>query len=419
MRLQYTTPQCYLTATILPVAFLLVIARVTTAQVIDVAPHNHETDNDPNIHAANADSGMELPFALNSFNGLETRDDRAENGESNGLDLVRRYRNDATALANNEYQNDTISIGEVKYWYVTKKMLNGKHHGPGKGLPDYLDEQGQVVPPEYTHELRKREELAKRATTLYLSLTTCGKPHTNKTQSPGSFEQLEVYVSQSNKLQDPGPGKDDSLQTVHKARGGYVGIELDSETDVFVGVAAPNSTAYSGSYTYQIGASIDAYFHDVVDDDPFLFLLDSDRSAALLVTNNLTQSKPHTENYEQWINITPPYTMYAYTMNDTALSGLERSFCAVDALSQVGRISRSVEVGMTNRGLGNKPKEQFYITDLQPSTTYNGILAMVGNSTSSENGVVGGGGTVYKAMNFTTKSGMSQKPCPYRWVHRH
>lgn len=413
------TPQYYLAATIISVISLLAISGVTIAQATDAAPRNHETDNDPNIRAANADSDMGLPFALSSFNGLEIRDEREEDGGLNGLDLMRRYRNDATSLANNEHQNDDISIGETKYWYVTKEMLNGKHHGPGKGLPAYLDDQGQVTPPEYTHELRKRDDgLTKRTTTLYLSLTTCGKPHNNNTHSPGSFEQLEVYISQSSKLQDPGPGKDDSLQTVHKASGGYVGIELDSDVDVYISVVAPNSTSYSGSYAYQIGASIDAYFHDVVDHDPFLFLLDSDRSAALLVTNNLTQSKPHSENFEQWMNITPPYTMYAHDMNSTALRGLERSFCAVDALSQVGRISRSFEVGMTSRGLGNKPKVQFYITDLQPSTLYNGILAMVGNSTSSENGVVGGGGTVYKAMNFTTKSGMHQ-PCLDRCACRH
>ncbi|KAJ5179603.1 hypothetical protein N7492_002813 [Penicillium capsulatum] len=401
MRLQYTIQQCFLAATILPVALLLGLVRVSAAQDTDVPPRNHETDNDPNIRATNADSGLGLPFALNSFNGLEMRDDIAEDGESNGLDLVRRYRNDAKALANNEYQNGTVSIGEANYWYVSKDMLNGKRAGPGKGLPAYLNEDGEVVPPEFSHEL---PGLSKRTTTLYLSLTTCRKPHTNDTHSAGSFEQLELYVSQSRKLQDPGPGKDDSLQSVHKASGGYVGVELESDVDVFISVVAPNSTTHSGSYKYQIGASIDAYFHDVIDHDSFLFFLDSDRSAALLVTDNLTQSLPHSENYQQWMNITPPFAMYAYNRNDTALSGLEHSFCAVDALSQVGRISKSVEVGMIDRGLGNKPKQQFYITDLQPSTTYNGILAMVGNSTRSEEGVVGGGGTVYKAMNFTTKS---------------
>jgi hypothetical protein len=107
--------------------------------------------------------------------------------------------------------------------------------------------------------------------------------------------------------------------------------------------------------------------------------------------------------------LNPPYTMFAHNINNTALAGLERSFCALDRLSTLGRISNSTEMGMTSRGLGNKPKEQFYITGLNRSSTYNGILAMVGNSTQSGNGIIGGGGSVWKAMNFSTKAGTHTK----------
>lgn len=403
MRLLSTTLQCYLTATVIT-AFLLVLASVPTAHAEGILPHGLGAEN-VNVGGPVVSDGAGLPFALDSFNGLELRDSVDENGESNGLDLVRRYPKTGTSLANNNFQEKTIEAGDTQWWYITTEVVNGQKAAAGKGLPASLNSRGLDDSKEIEHELRRRD-LEKRSTTVYLSLTTCQKPISNNTADAGSFPQLEVYVSMSEKLQEPGPGKNDTLQNMTTAAGGYASVQFDADGDVFIGVSAPNSTAYSGSYKYQIAASIDAFFHQVDTDDPFLYFVDADNSAALLVTNNLTLSDPNSTNYQQWMNITPPYTMFAHNINSTALAGLEQSFCALDELSQVGRISNSVEVGMTSRGLGNKPKEQFYITGLNRSSTYDGILAMVGNSTLSGNGVVGGGGKVWQPMNFSTKAGL-------------
>jgi calcium channel MID1 len=395
---QYSTLRCYLIA----------ISIFLTLCISGAYTHG---ENALNI----VSDGAGLPVALDSFNGLELRDSIGEDGESNGLDLVRRYPNAAKSLGNNQFAADSLEIGAVKWFYLPTDVVNGLHATKGRGLPAYVSDDDDDDD-DTNHELRKRE-LSKRAnatTTVYLSLTTCGKPHSNKTGSNDGFPQLEVYVSKSETLEEPGPGKDSDLQDKYTAAGGYVGITKDTNTDVFIGVAAPNSTDYTGSYTFQIAASIDAYFHNVVDDEPNLYFLDADVSAALLVTNNLTESASNSSNYHQWMNMIPPYTMFAHNINNTALVGLERSFCALDALSQVGRISNSTEVGMTKRGLGNKPKEQFYITGLNQSSSYNGLLAMVGNSTASGNGIVGGGGQVWTPMNFTTKAGQPHPNLEYR-----
>lgn len=402
MRLLSTTLQCHLTATVIT-TFLLVLASIPTAHAEGVSPHGLGAEN-INIGGPVVSDGAGLPFALDSFNGLELRDSVDEDGESNGLDLVRRYPKSGTSLANNDFQEKTIEAGDTQWWYITTEVVNGKNAAAGKGLPAFLNSRGLDDSTEIEHELRRRD-LEKRSTTVYLSLTTCSKPISNNTADPGSFPQLQVYVSLSEKLQEPGPGENDALQNMTTAAGGYAGVQFDADGDVFIGVSAPNSTAYSGSYRYQIAASIDAFFHQVDNNDPFLYFVDADNSAALLVTNNLTLSEPNSTNYQQWMNLQPPYTMFAHNINNTALAGLEQSFCALDELSQVGRISNSVEVGMTNRGLGNKPKEQFYITGLNRSSTYDGILAMVGNSTLSGNGVIGGGGKVWLPMNFSTKAG--------------
>lgn len=408
MRRQYNALQCYLTATISAIFFLFALTCDSVAYAD--APNGLDTENILRLRGAVTNDGAGLPLALDSFNGLEIRDSVDEDGESNGLELVRRYPNAAKALGNNKFEAPPagIDIGAVHWFYLPQSVVNGKHDTEGAGLPAYLNATG--VEDEYddsNYELRKRDgDFSKRATTtVYLSLTTCSKPYTNKTNSQGGFPQLQLYVSNSEKLQQPGPGKDDSQQDIHTAVGGYVGITINTDSDVFISVAAPNSTDYTGGYKYQIAASIDAFFHNVVDDEPNLFFIDADLSAALLVTNNLTQSAENDTNYQQWMDIVPPYTMFAHNINDTALEGLEKSFCALDALSQVGRISNSTEVGMTNRGLGNKPKEQFYITGLNQSSSYSGLLAMVGNSTASGNGIIGGGGKVWQPMNFTTKAG--------------
>ncbi|KAJ5445038.1 hypothetical protein N7491_001120 [Penicillium cf. griseofulvum] len=403
MRRQYNALQCYLTATIS--AIFLIFALTCDSFAYADSPNGPDTEDTLTLRGAVISDGAGLPLALDSFNGLELRDSVDEDGESNELELVRRSPNAAKALGNNQFAPGELELGAVQWFYLPHDVVNGKHDPQGKGLPTYVN---ATVKDEHhsTGELRKRDEdFSKRAmTTVYLSLTTCQKPLANVTNPQDGFPQLQMYVSTSQKLQLPGPGKDNSQQDIHTAVGGHVGITIDTDNDVFIGVAAPNSTDYMGSYKYQIAASIDAYFHSIVEDDPNLFFVDADVSAALLVTNNLTLSEPNSTNYHQWMNIVPPYTMFAHNINDTALEGLEKSFCALDELSQMGRISNSTEVGMTSRGLGNKPKEQFYITGLNQSSSYSGLLAMIGNSTASGNGIIGGGGKVWKPMNFTTKT---------------
>lgn len=366
------------------------------------------------VHADNygsslnlASGGAGLPVAIDSFNGLELRDSINEDGESNGLDLVRRASDDAKPLGNNQFVSASLKIGSVLWFYLPKDVVNGPHAADVAGLPAYVPDPDDDDDTSSSDELRRRGLSERASKSVYLSLTTCGKPHSNKTtgHKDSGFPQLEVYVSNSEKLEKPGPGEDENLQDMYTAVGGYVAITKDTDSDVFIGVAAPNSTDHTGDYTFQIAASIDHYFHNVVVDDSQLHLIDADVSAALLVTSNLTMASRNESNYQQWMNMIPPYTMFAHNVKNTALNGLERSFCALDRLSQVGRISNSTEVGMTSRGLGNKPKEQFYLTDLDRNSSYSGLLAMVGNSTSSGNGTVGGGGTVWKPISFSTKAG--------------
>ncbi|GIK00537.1 stretch-activated cation channel mid1 [Aspergillus viridinutans] len=365
------------------------------------------SSNDTNVILN--DIAQQFTFPHGSYSGLEVQDTVSENGETRGLDLVRRIPPGVSSLGNNQFKTSDIKLGETQWWYFPKESVNGKKSNSTSGLPESISVDGTSEQTVSSDEPRKRDgDIVKRSTSVYLSLTMCSKPEINNTNgtipdSVPSLPELNLYVSTSESLQKPGPGQDSSKQNVFTADDGYVGASVQADGDVFIGIAVQNSTAYSGSYTYEIAASIDAYFHSIVD-EPFLHFVDSDIHAALLTTDNLTLSEEGSENYQQWMNLTPPFTMFAHNVNDTAISGLQRSYCALERLAQIGKGDHGVEGGMTNRGLGKKPKEQFYITGLNRTSNYSGILAMDGNSTNSGNGIVGGGGRVWKPMYFATKS---------------
>ncbi|OQE31556.1 hypothetical protein PENSTE_c001G08122 [Penicillium steckii] len=396
MRRQYAFLQYYLTATIIATV-LLALSSVTGADATDGQDHGSNVQARSSLGEQDMHGGAGFSAALGSFNGLEMRDNAIENGE---LDLFRRkYPSNASPMANNEFQDGTISVGSIQHYYIKKEVVNTKSSYKGKGLPPFINPKGQVVSADdWNRDLQKREE----TNPIFISLTTCSKPHANKTVDAGSFPQLKLWWSDSDKVTEPGPDKDMSNQHVVAASGGYLNVTIFTTNDIYLGVSAGNSSEWSGTYRYQIAASVDEYFHAVHDVNNLLFV-DADQTSALLVTNNLTESAKNSSNYHEWITIKPPFTMFAHNINNTALVGLDRSYCALNDLSNLGRISNSTEVGMTARGLGNYPKEQFYLTGLSPGSTYNGILAMEGNGTLPGNGIVGGGGQVYAAMNFTTK----------------
>jgi hypothetical protein len=314
-------------------------------------------------------------------------DDVNEAGEPRGLDLVRRAPAGVTSLANNQYQKGDVKLGETQWWYFPKEYLNGNNTNKTS------DEQTSGN--------------SKRSKTVFISLTACSKPSSNKTDSDDARElpKLEVYVSTSDSLQKPGYGQDSSNQTNHETEEGFMSTTVEAEGDVYIGVTAHNNTEYSGSYSYELAASVDAFFHSFVDDSEFLYFLDSDINSALFTTDNLTEAELGSQSYKSWMNMTPPYTMFANNINDTAIAGLQRSYCALDLLAQVGKGDNNIKTSMTTRGPGNKPKEQFYVTGLNQSSAYIGIVALDGNSTSSGNDIIGGGGRVWKAMNFSTKAG--------------
>ena len=349
-----------------------------------------------------------------SDSGQEVKDDDEDgstlewHGPTMREDLFVRAPSGVSALSNNNPQNMNIDAGQTQNWVFPRQAIAGPPGEFGPGLPSEDPTESGLA--QTRSELRKRQDIK----TVHITLNTCMQPAINTSASPaeidnGSPPQLQMWVSHSSSLPSPGPDSKDNIDQQNiDSYGGYASFALDTSEDVFIGISAPRTTSWTGIWNYEIAASIDAPFHSIDEVSANLFFVDGDNHAALLVTNDTTQKNSTSDIYKQWMAIAPPYSVFAHNQNDTTILGVQNSFCGLKHQAQItaniqGVANQNV-AGMVNRGLGGQPKEQFYITDLNASSTYYGFLAMEGNSTASGQGVVGGGGKVWKAMNFTTKA---------------
>lgn len=283
--------------------------------------------------------------------------------------------------------------------------------GPDPGLLEHED--GAHVSPEdreTNFTLRPRQSSSADTRTLYITVNTCTQPEA-KGADLVAPSQLELYISQSEKNKNPGPGQDNSLQQVYQLDGGAAMVTMNTTGDVYIGLFGSNLTEkYTGTWNAQIAASIDAPYHYYNSDISNLILVDSDSVSALLVTDDLgTNNGPI---YEEWVKLTPPFTMFASKTVNSSMSGLQYSYCGLEKKAEIagtingGQSTGKFQVSMTTRGEYDYPKQQLYLDGLTPGTSYSGILAMSGNATALGREGVGGGGKVWKAMTFSTISGM-------------
>ncbi|KAK8258017.1 hypothetical protein IWZ00DRAFT_31027 [Phyllosticta capitalensis] len=239
---------------------------------------------------------------------------------------------------------------------------------------------------------------------VFVSMNVCNGPDVNGTTTAAA-PQLTMYVSTSKSNTSPGPDSDGE-QAVQPCSGGFASITVNATSDIYISVHAPQlPDGYSGNWDYEVAASIDAPYHAYNDREPtdaFTFFVDSDTTSALLVTDNLTTTEVGSDDYLAWMKAVDPFHIYTFRSNNTNIAGLEKSFCALknaEALAPTALVT-----GMITTGLGNKPKQQFFVEGLNGSTAYESFPVMLGNSTASGAGVVGGGGQVWPMVNYTTKS---------------
>ncbi|KAK4580485.1 hypothetical protein LTR86_000688 [Recurvomyces mirabilis] len=338
--------------------------------------------------------------------GVEGGDDMLEKMLEGGL---KGRAVAATAISDNNAPNNlNIEPGNTTTWSYSETLLTSPAAPSTPGLPSEIGEKRSL---DYAHaELRKRQDSG-GSTTIYVSINTCLQPTWNSTdQQSDAPPQLTLYVSSGADNENIGPNGQN--QVVQELSEGFANVSVAASGTWYIAVSAPTlPSGYVGSWNYELAVSHDAYYHSADENDPNLFLVDTDQHSALLVTNNLTQQDSNSTIFQDWMDLSTPFVMFAANVNNTAMSGLQKSYCAWAKSGQLAASqddptgdSTGVQMGMITRGLGNKPKEQFYVTNLNASSQYVGILAEPGNSTKSGAGVVGGGGKVWSPVSWQTKA---------------
>lgn len=334
----------------------------------------------------------------------------AEDGalRRDGLDdasLEPRQLSQQTIQGNDVGNVDNILPGHLTIWRFPAELLRSRaeERSEEDGSQHVeLRRRDTVEAEEKVNDLEKRQ--GEESRTIYISVNTCLQPDYDGILSPTQGPpQLELYVATSAQNTDPGRTQGNTTtQVALQLDQGFAQHAVRATGDWHMAVRAPALPGnFSGVWNYQIAVSTTSYFHSV-SSDPNLFLVDSDYSGALMVTNNLTQDDASSSTYTDLMSRPPPFTIFANNVNFTKTLGLSKSYCGLNTSSQVfGRQTdlsgdtTNVQMQMTTRGLGNKPKEQFYITYLNSSTNYTAVLA---NTSTS------GGSTLYLPVPFRTKT---------------
>ena len=345
-----------------------------------------------------------------------------------GPTLEQRQVNRSTITGNDHAHAENIEAGQRTVWEYPRELLYAAHADSGSGLPENIatttnaTTTGDGDDDEVRADLRKRSAEATLearqenagSRPVYVSINTCLQPTWSDEGTPSTApSQLRLFVSEESSNTSPGPNSSGQQREVSLDEG-FAQIEMDTQGDTYLAVVAPDGvpSGFSGVWNYELAVSIDGFYHKAELQQTNLFLIDTDNTAALLVTSNLTEHAPGEPEFEAWMAQRPPYGVLASNVaEDAKTRGLRRSYCGLAKVSQVmsdptdltGERS-PVATRMTTRGQGARPKQQFALSSLNASSTYEVRLALVGNGTASGSGVVGGGGKVWPAVRLRTKT---------------
>ncbi|PSN68506.1 hypothetical protein BS50DRAFT_491187 [Corynespora cassiicola Philippines] len=396
-------------------------AFVYAAEVgFDVQDRQHSQQGDS---IPRGDSSFEEAVSL-SF--LEGRDGMQEEGEEEGgvgyvpgfayfdRGLVGRQQEDVTRLTGDEKASSRTIPGSVRYFVLERSQLGardlsearGAENASGGGMEEVEEgdnDEGEGLLGE------AKEKRQQRGTRVWISANACRMPEPGSTAATGSAPQMTMYVSTSTDNQQPGPGRENNLAGEPiPFVGGYANFTLQTDSDVYIGVEAPDAQqGWEGMYEFEIAASTTDFYHGYNSSDPFLWMVDTDSESALFITPNLTMTNDSAA-VSRWINATQnPFTMYAFPASQTwsPMNGLERSICGLRQQFNA-TMNFTVESFMTTKFGDNRPKAQFHVQGLQNGVTYYGFLAVNGTNEGLELpgiGTIRAGGEVFEQFNWTTK----------------
>ncbi|KAK4164883.1 stretch-activated Ca2+-permeable channel component-domain-containing protein [Cladorrhinum sp. PSN259] len=319
-------------------------------------------------------------------------------------------------LTNNEPFELNIDEGStIRFVFPLSGVLNRESQDHKLELRDEKDLLEVDDAPEDVETAGVASKLESRQSSkrIYISANTCEQPRpVDPSKTTSSPPQLTLFVSKSADNMAPGLFTDQSQQWMFEFNEGAVMWNFSANHDVYISVHAPNvSDNYSGSYNFKIAVSTDRpYFSYKARDEDDLVWVDSDSQGALLYTHPLTDTNDPA--VQEKALSSQPYVLFAHNQNDTSINGLKFSYCGLQNRAQIalssGRGTNMVKTSMTTRGEEGFVRQQFFFEALNSSTKYWAILARDGSSSSGKRqNPVGGGGEVFNATIFKTKSNHS------------
>lgn len=308
-----------------------------------------------------------------------------------GHDVFRRAPPGVATLENNKVTPFNLMPGSTACYVLEKAAL----------LSNRVDDSSQPSPAS--------------PRPVYISANTCLQPVNNASNGNGSgAPQLILAVSNSSQSACQTPTENPSENGGRVFREGAVMFGTNATGDVFIGITAPNvSSSFQGQYNLQLAVSLDDYIHRFENGKGAeLLWMDSDSNSALLVTRNLTENAG---DVSRIMREEPPYDLYVSNKEAPAIYGLTHSVCGLRNLAQIqvtrmagGPTNGPVATGMTLRGPGSFPKQQFHFVDLNASSSYVGILVKQSNMTGlgkRQEGNPSTASVVFEATEFQTVSG--------------
>ncbi|KAL8800862.1 MAG: hypothetical protein Q9200_007117, partial [Gallowayella weberi] len=320
-----------------------------------------------------------------------------------GLDrgIVGRAAEDLPSpLANNAPQPMNIEPGDIQYWTFSKTIVRDPGRQPTFDLPLNLTTTNATCLEADLNQIATGQRATPRTRTVWLTISTCSQPTSTTAGNTLAPPQLEVYVSRSSSNPKPDSGRSDHVIAVED---GYGNITLSSvNEDIRIGVKAPPKlNGYDGIYNYELAASVNAPYATYIDGNTKfngteLTAWDFDSKSAILWTGDTTNALSNSTDFSDWMELkAPPFKVYLHDDADPAILGISRSVCGLKTHAKIKESDKSMIK------IGGQPKQQFYVQGLNRSSSYNAIMTL---EPKSRNSTVGGGGTVWKATSFTTKS---------------
>lgn len=298
--------------------------------------------------------------------------------------IVGRQGVEAIPIEKDKPQRFTLKPGDPACYVLSKDDIFGTSNSR-KRQTEHDDSEIEGNQSGGAEELTRRKNGDSK--TVYVSATTCLQPHlTNPGAEAKTPSQLKLLASVSQDTGCPTTTEGMDKKMWKKFEEGLVQMTVSPDDNpVYVNIIAPEvSEDFAGPYDFELVMSLNSSYHQynpASDVTPSLLWMDSDSSAALLLTGSLTDDESDTDRIK---DMGPPYELYVENANWPVFDGIKRSLCGIEQQSLItankdddGRGNGLVRTSITTRGTGNLPKQEFYFEGLNQTSNYTAVLVQV------------------------------------------